>query len=95
MSKIHNELALNNEKLQKELDESYKTTRRSSTRAQTSNTGITRRAVVSRDALYSREKSTLIDRVDNSKEKDLREMLKERSRVGSAHKTLMYRDDKR
>lgn len=54
MSKIHNELAVNNDRLQKELDESYKTTRRNSTRAQTSNTGLTRRGVVSRDALYSR-----------------------------------------
>lgn len=54
MSKIHNELAVDNDRLQKELDESYKTTRRNSTRAQTSNTGLTRRGVVSRDALYSR-----------------------------------------
>lgn len=37
----------------------------------------------------------LLDRAEGSKEKDLKELLRERSRVGSAHKTLMYRDDRR
>ena len=91
----NNELSFNNDRLQKELEESYNTTRKNSTRAQTSNTGITRRAIASRDALYSREKSMLLDRAEGSKEKDLKELLRERSRVGSAHKTLMYRDDRR
>lgn len=50
---------------------------------------------MSRDALYSREKSLLMDRAEGSKEKDLKEMLRERSRIGSTHKTLMYRDDRR
>lgn len=94
ISKLNSELLLNNNRLQKEIDESLNTTKRSSTRAQTSQTGITRRAIASRDALCSKEKSMFIER-ELSKEKDVKEWLKDRSRVGSAHKTLMYRDDKR
>lgn len=30
-----------------------------------------------------------------SKEKDLKDIFREKSKIGSAHKTLMYRDDKR
>lgn len=58
---------LTNDRLERELNDIYKSTKRESTRSQTANTGITRRVAVSRDALYSREKSMLIDGFDFSK----------------------------
>lgn len=93
--KTNHELTLNNERLQREVNDFYKATRRESTRSQTANTGITRRVVASRDALYSRQKSMLIEGLDWSKQVNMKQMQKEKSRVGSAHKTLMFKDAKR
>ena len=55
-------LSVDKRQLEKELEESYKESRRNSTRAQTSNTGLTRRGMASRDAIYSRDKSALMER---------------------------------
>lgn len=55
---------------------------------------MTKRRAVSRDEIRSRDKSFAINR-ESSREKEMKDILKERSKVDSTHKTLMYRDETR
>jgi hypothetical protein len=65
-----------------------------STRAHTAKTGLTRRVAASREGL-SKDRSTLLDlnEFDSVREMDLRSRNKERSRISSAHKTMMFREN--
>ena len=89
--KEKSELVIANDRLKREVNDSRKMSRRNSTRAQTANTGLTRRMTASRDAI-SRDKSNLLE--VSEFEGELRARNKEKSRIASHHKTLMFRDDR-
>ena len=89
--KEKSELMVANDRLKREAHESRKMSRRNSTRAQTANTGLTRRMTASRDAI-SRDRSNLLDLTDL--EGDMRARNKEKSRVGSHNKAMMFREDR-
>jgi len=55
---------------------------------------MTKRRAASRDDMRSREKSFVMTK-HSSKEKEIKDIFKEKSMVDSSHKTLMYRDDTR
>lgn len=57
-------MATEYEKLKRELNDTYKSSNRNSTRAHTAKTGLTKRVIASRD-VFSREKSSLLDILDH------------------------------
>ena len=90
LRQMNEELKEEREILKKQLDQNYMT-KRESTRAQTS---MTKRRAVSRDQFRSKEKSFVMTR-HGSKEKELKDLQKEKSRIDTSHKTLMYKDETR